>query len=239
MKTSKSISKTSWNADRAVGRKTGFTKPQTEQIEHYPLQQQNWHDLAMMSFALDGMLRSSDVLKASVGDVTYPSGFVRSEVRLRQQKTDRNVYPELGVATQTYLRIWIEISGKEQDHLLFTRSKPNDAPAISRGHYANIIKTWAEWLGLPPEEYSTHSMRRSKPAWMYDQGEPIELLAELLGHKSTEVTLTYLGINQKKAAAAARRHPMMKGPTPDQLPDLCKNSSDLLGSLGGKTVKLI
>ena len=226
MKTPKANSKTSWNSNRAVGPKTEFTRPQTRTTELYLLRDRNWHDLALMSFGLDSMLRASDLLSITVADVAYPSQQIRSEVRTRQQKTDRNVYPVLTEATKTYLAHWIQVSGKQPEHFLFTRGKAVDAAPISRGHYASLVKSWADWLGLPVEEYSTHSLRRSKPVWMYEHGETIGVISKLLGHKSTEVTLRYLGIDQKKAAAAALRHPMMKGPSSAQLQEICKNGLD-------------
>jgi len=66
-------------------------------------------------------------------------------------------------------------------------------------------------LGHNPQDYSSHSVRRSKPAHMYWAGEDIALVSRLLGHKSIASTIEYLGITQVKAEAAALRHPMMRG----------------------------
>ncbi|MGB0905605.1 MAG: tyrosine-type recombinase/integrase, partial [Mangrovicoccus sp.] len=111
-----------------------------------------------------------------------------------------------------YLQKWLKISGKTSGDLVFTRTKPAGDRAISRPHYAEIIKTWAIWLGHEPALYSSHSIRRSKPAHMYWAGEDIALISRLLGHKSIASTIEYLGITQSKAEAAALRHEMMRGP---------------------------
>ena len=199
-----------WAKSRVLG-------SQLQMIESIHLRNRSWHDLALLGTALDTMLRASDLLKLKVSDVMYPSGKFRSEIRCRQQKTKRNVYPVLNEATKNYLTIWIRLSGKKQHHYLFTRTKGRDSEPISRGQYARLTKRWADWLELPPEEFSTHSLRRSRAVIMFEKGEPIELISKLLGHKSAEVTTQYLGIDQKKAAAASLRHPVLKGPTKEIL----------------------
>ena len=216
--TSKTLSaKTSWNSGKAVGPKTEFLPSHIHRLEAIQLRNRQWHDLALISTALDSMLRSSDLLKLKLEDVMYASGNFRSELRCRQDKSGSNVYPVLGEATKAYLTIWIRVSGKKMHHYLFTRTKGADAPPLTRGHYARLTKTWADWLELPKEEYSTHSLRRSRAALMFQRGEPIEMISLLLGHKSVAVTIRYLGLNQKKAAMTSLRHPMMKGPPKELL----------------------
>ena len=207
----------SWNSGRTVGPKTEFTETQIAKLEQILERDQNWHDLALLTVGVDTMLRASDLLQLRVMDVAYSSGKIRSELRTRQQKTDYEVYPVLNVDACAWLRVWIAKSGKSQDHFLFTRRKEANAEPITRGHYADLVKRWADWLGLPSEEYSTHSLRRSKPVIMFEAGKPIELISQLLGHQSVTTTTRYLGINQKKARAAALEHRIFKGPSKDYL----------------------
>ena len=207
----------SWNSGRTIGAKTEFTETQIAKLEGMLERERNWHDLALLTVGVDSMLRASDLLQLRVMDVAYASGHIRSELRTRQQKTDYEVYPVLNVDARAWLRIWIDKSGKSQDHFLFTRRKEANAYPITRGHYADLVKRWADWLGLPSEDYSTHSLRRSKPVIMFEAGKPIELISQLLGHQSVATTIRYLGINQKKAKAVALEHRIFKGPSRDYL----------------------
>jgi len=184
---------------------------QTNTIEQYLLQEENWHDLALLSLSLDSLLRGGDLLALTVSRVTYSSGRIRPTIPTKQKKTKKPVLPAITEQTKQYLAYWIMISGKSENDFLFTRTKPKHAAAITRAYYAKIIKNWSEWLGLEPSEYSTHSMRRSKAIQMHEAGEDIAMISRLLGHKSIAVTIEYLGINQKKAEAASLRHPMVKG----------------------------
>ena len=121
------------------------------------------------------------------------------------------VNPVLTVQTRRYLSRWLGVSGKQPEDFVFTRHKTSNAHPISRSHYAVIVKAWAKQLGHEPGDYSSHSVRRSKPAHLYAAGEDIALISKLLGHKSLASTIEYLGITQAKAEAVALRHPMMRG----------------------------
>ena len=203
--------KVAWNRGVIVGQKRAFSLEDLAEIEAQLTAQNNLHDLALLSFGLDTMLRSSDLLTTKVWQIKYTNGPIRTLIARRQRKTRHIVNPVLTPPTRRYLMAWLNQSGKDQQDYVFTRSKPKDAPPITRAHYADIVKTWASWLGYDPQEFSSHSIRRSKPAHMYWAGEDLALISRLLGHQSIANTIEYLGITQHKAEAAALRHPMMLG----------------------------
>ena len=203
--------KSAWNRGQIVGQKRAFTADDLAQIEAKLLQDQNWHDLALLSFGLDTMFRASDLLRTQVWQVCYAQGVVRTMIARRQQKTRHIVNPVLTPATRAYLKRWLTISRKLPKDYVFTRNKPNGSAPITRVHYADLIKTWAGWLGHEPAEFSSHSIRRSKPAHMYWAGEDIALISRLLGHQSIANTVEYLGITQHKAEVAALRHNLLRG----------------------------
>ena len=205
-----------WNSGVAVGQKWAFTVAETLKLSRNLAEQGNWHDLALLSLGNDSLLRAEDLLSLTVADVYYSTGKMRDTLGKRQGKTGRNVFPPLLNATKTHVAHWIKSSGKRQHHALFTRSKPIDTPPITRRTYSLVVKGWAEWLGQPPEMYSTHSVRRTKPEYIFWEAERqgrgeqvLVLLSEMLGHKSVEVTTRYLGINQKRATELWQRYPMI------------------------------
>lgn len=211
MKKMTSGKNSAWNRGLLVGQKRAFSQDEIAQIEAHLLKTERWHDLALLSFGLDTMFRASDLLSTQVWQVWYPTGSIRSRIARRQKKTRQVVSPVITEPTRLYLNRWLQISQKNPQDYVFTRQKPADAKPISRPHYADIVKTWATWLGHDPSEFSSHSIRRSKPSHMYWQGEDIALISRLLGHKSIASTIEYLGITQAKAETAALRHPMMQG----------------------------
>ena len=81
---------------------------------------------------------------------------------------------------------------------------------ISTSYLRRLVKRWAERLELDPENYSSHSLRRSKPAAMYAAGVRPETLRLLLGHASIVSTQEYLGIEKHQALSAAREFDVFK-----------------------------
>jgi len=203
-----------WNRERAVGPKTAFSIEQLTALSRNLMATHQCHDLCLLAVGTDSMLRAGDLLALKVSDVCYHDGTVKTVLRHRQQKTKRGVYPVLTGPTRQITGNWIKASDKKPKDFLFTNSKAASAKPISRAWYARIVKSWAEWLGLPPEDYSTHSIRRTKPTHMYWAGESLAVICKLLGHKSEASTMEYLGITQQKAEEASLRHVM--------LPDLSK-----------------
>lgn len=211
MKTKPDQPPKAWNRGLVVGQKRAFSLSEIARIESHLQKLKNWHDLALLAFGLDTMFRASDLLATQVWQVQTRQGSIRSLIARRQQKTGQTVFPVLTPPTQHYLRQWLAVAGKQPGDHLFTRHKPANAPPISRSHYADLVKGWAEYLGHEPSQFSSHSIRRSKPSHMYWAGEDIALISRLLGHQSIASTILYLGITQHQAEAAALRHPMLRG----------------------------
>ena len=201
MKATKSLP---WNHEGPVGEKTPFTLAETLCLIRIFQKQHNYHDLALFALGVDSMLRGGDLLQLRVRHVTDQSGNIINNSVWRQSKTNENVNLAITPTTIKALRDWISYSGKKPDDFLFTRTKePIGSSPIGPGHYRVIVKTWARLIGLPDDEYSTHSIRRTKPSFLYSYGlSDIATIANMLGHTDTTATLRYLGIGKEQA----RRH---------------------------------
>ena len=60
--------------------------------------------------------------------------------------------------------------------------------------YARILEGRVEELGLDPEDYGTHSMRRTKATLIYRRTRNLRAVQLLLGHTKLESTVRYLDI---------------------------------------------
>lgn len=199
-------SKTSgvWNKDRHVGPRQPFSLSDTQKIDRRLHELAEIYDRCLFCVGIDTMLRGSDLIKLKVFDLIDQKGVPRQEILRRQKKTDQNVAPVLTPTTQAAILDWVLQSGKRSSDYLFTRKKPVHGRPISEGHLRGLVKEWAKSIGLDPERYSGHSLRRTKATYLYKYGfADISLISRLLGHKSVQVTLTYLGITQAEAQAAA------------------------------------
>jgi integrase len=172
-------------------------------------------DQALFHVGIDSMLRRSDLRHLTVEDVTDSKGIVREECGITQQKTKKTVTFNLSETTCAALQTWIECSGKSSggEYLFSSRTKNYAGKAlkeqpISQMQYQRLVKGWIELLGLATDDYSTHSLRKTKASAIYDATKNVEAVRQLLGHASVAATSAYLGIEQAKALDIAKNHKM-------------------------------
>lgn len=188
-----------------VGQKKPFTPDQVRLIRSMIEAEDNKRDLALFNCGIDTLLRAVDLLALTVGDVMGFDGRIRDEMTLQQRKTQTSLMVALSPQSQDALRTWIEVAGKSFYDSLFTRLKGNKKAPISTNHYRRLVKRWAEYAHLDSAGYSSHSMRRTKASLVYERTLNIEVVRQLLGHKSVASTSLYLGIGQREALDIAKK----------------------------------
>ncbi len=201
-----------WNKGRTVGVRRALSQAEIADIRAH-LSQSNIHDHCLFMVAIDTMLRASDLLKLKVYDIRFSNGVIRQSFPTRQRKTQSPVYPVLTPRTQKAITVWLQTSGKGDTDYLFTREKDIHGQPITVGFYRSLIKAWAEDVGIPSQDISAHSLRRSKATYLYEQGVTVELIGRLLGHKSPASTIRYLGIDESQAREAALSHDIFSPPS--------------------------
>ncbi len=60
-------------------------------------------------------------------------------------------------------------------------------------------------IGLPPEDYGTHSLRRTKASIIYKATGNLRAVQILLGHAKIDSTVRYLGVDVEDALELAER----------------------------------
>ena len=60
-------------------------------------------------------------------------------------------------------------------------------------------------IGLRPEEYGTHSLRRTKASIIYKATGNLRAIQILLGHSKIENTVRYLGVDIEDALTLAEK----------------------------------
>ncbi len=195
-----------WNKGKSVGQMAPFTPDQVQVIRSLLQTEGKVRDLALFNVGLDTMLRASDLLALTVADVTDHQGAIVTEIQIRQQKTNQGHLVALSPATQESVADWLLASGKRGTDYVWTSigNRPTTSH-LTRAQYANLVKHWAELARLNPKRHSTHSIRRTKSAVIYDQTQNLAACQQLLGHKSIGSTAVYLGVDQRKALDLARR----------------------------------
>jgi len=121
-----------------------------------------------------------------------------------QQKIGRPVQFEITSDVRASLLAWLERRGGTVDEYAFP-SRVDHANHMSTRQYARLVDEWVPAIGLRPEEYGTHSLRRTKASMIYKATGNIRAIQILLGHSKIENTVRYLGVDVEDALLLAER----------------------------------
>lgn len=163
--------------------------------------QQRLRDRALFDLAIDSKLRGCDVVKIKIGDIVS-GGQIKSRAIVVQQKTRRPVQFEMLEVTRGSLLAWLECRGGRLDDFVFP-SRIDHTDHLSTRQYARLVDEWVTGIGLRKEDYSTHSLRRTKASLIYKQTGNLRAVQILLGHTKIESTVRYLGVDVEDALALA------------------------------------
>ncbi|MGX5851579.1 tyrosine-type recombinase/integrase, partial [Mesorhizobium sp. PL10] len=119
-----------------------------------------------------------------------------------QQKTGRPVQFELMSDARSSLFAWLERRGGTVDDYAFP-SRIDPTAHMSTRQYARLVDEWVEAIGLRPQEYGTHSLRRTKASIIYKATGNLRAVQILLGHTKIENTVRYLGVDVEDALELA------------------------------------
>jgi integrase len=148
--------------------------------------------LALLNLTIDSKLRASDLLGLRVCHVSSQER-IFNRVKHVQKKTDIEVKFEITTRTQQTLMKWILIASLNSSDFLFP-SQRRKYQSISYSYYRHLVREWTLNLGLDPNLYGTHSMRRSKVTLVYAKTKNIRAVQLLLGHTKVDNTIRYLDV---------------------------------------------
>jgi integrase len=160
-------------------------------------------ELALFDLGIDSKLRACDLVNLRVRDICHGDR-VAGRATVLQQKTQRPV--QFGISPDTRLAVeaWIRTAGLTADNYLFP-SRVRRSPHLGTRQYARILDGWVLSVGLDPEGYGTHSMRRTKASLIYRRTKNFRAVQQLLGHSKLESTVRYLGIEVDDALELAEQ----------------------------------
>jgi len=199
----KYTNQSSWNQGKLIGQKQPLKLKEIYAIRIRLELNGRVRDLALFNLAIDSKLRSCDLISLKVKDVTN-SSVVSSRAMVIQKKTKTPVQFEITKQTRRSVELWIRKANLKFDDYLF-KSRLSHSPHISKRQYSRIVKSWVSQIGLDPAPYGTHSLRRTKATLIYRRTKNLRAVQLLLGHKSLESTVKYLGIEVDDALELAEQ----------------------------------
>lgn len=183
--------KTAWNIGKNIGQKKPLTVEQVRTIKSILTEKKDQRGLAMFCFAIDSMLRASDLTRLHVEDVTRENpDKVDQVVFITQKKTKGRHHFFLTEPTREVVKAWIDAAMLNPEDRLFCMGVEN---------YRYQVKKWVKLAGLRPSLYSTHSLRRTKASIIYRKTNNVEAVMQLLGHRNLNSVHHYLGTTKDEA----------------------------------------
>lgn len=145
-------------------------------------------------------LRSSDVSALRLDDLRWDS----SQMLIEQFKTGNDVMlpilPSVGNAVIEYLK---EGRPQSESRNVFLRISPPYHPLTSR-QIQRIVSEYIQKSGVnknsPERRHGTHALRHSLAGRMLENEVPLPVISSVLGHKNSESTAFYLGIDRQALA---------------------------------------
>lgn len=190
-----------WNAGKQVGAKQALKVKQIWLIRFFLDREERMRDRALFDLAIDSKLRGCDLVKMKIGSLVSGSA-IRARSMVIQQKTGRPVQFEITADTRASLLAWLERRSGSIDDYAFP-SRVDHEGHLSTRQYARLVDEWVTAIGLRPEEYGTHSLRRTKAALIYKATGNLRAIQILLGHTKIENTVRYLGVDIDDALTLA------------------------------------
>lgn len=186
-----------WNDGRMVGAKKQLKPRDVGAIRFFLEHDGRLRDRALFDLAIDSKLRGCDVVRIKIGDLVS-GGQVRHRAMVVQQKTVRPVQFEILDPARASLLTWLNRRSGSVDDFAFP-SRIDPADHISTRQYARLVDEWVTAVGLPRQDYGTHSLRRTKASLVYKRTGNLRAVQILLGHTKIETTVRYLGVDIEDA----------------------------------------
>ncbi len=186
-----------WNKGKLIGQRPPLKQQEVWSIRIRLQLAKEIRDLALFNLAIDSKLRSCDLLKLKLRDISN-CGSILKRTMVMQQKTNQPVQFEITEQTRDSLKKLVAKDSLRSEQYFF-RSRIHSSEHLSTRQYSRILKSWVKMIGLDPALYGTHSMRRTKATLIYKRTKNLRAVQLLLGHTKLESTVRYLGVEVEDA----------------------------------------
>jgi len=191
-----------WNKGKLIGAKPPLRPKHVWSIRTRLQVEDRKRDLALFNLAIDSKLRGCDLVSMMVEDIA-PRGYAVDRATVRQKKTGHPVKFELTEQTRQAIDEYLQTTGRKHGEPLFRGRRTGRS--LTTRQYARLLSEWIASIGLDPNLYGTHSLRRTKATLIYKRTGNLRAVQLLLGHTKIESTVRYLGIEVDDALAIAEQ----------------------------------
>jgi integrase/recombinase XerD len=139
---------------------------------------------ALILLLLRTGLRIGELLDVKISDIILPE---RKILIYLGEKNYQGRVVYFGEDAESALKDWLQIRNKQKEYLFYSPTNEKITYAAVR----KVMTILLERAGLSNKGYSLHSLRHTFATNMLNAGLRLEVLQQLLGHQSVEVTMRY------------------------------------------------
>ena len=136
-------------------------------------------------------LRSGELRGLQLDDIDWE----RETLRVRRPKPGRtHVYPLSQGVGQAVLRYLCDVRPSHPDGTLFLTRRLPFRP-LTRGALGSIVRRRLRTLGIVTGRRGPHALRHAAAQHLLDQGMPMKVIGDFLGHRSPSSTAVYAKVD--------------------------------------------
>jgi len=160
---------------------------------------QQVHDMALLS--LHTGMRFGEIAGLKVHDVDLTNGLVN--ISDPKNRRPRRAYMTAAVKDMFQARI---PTGAKSNDLIFPDEKGKKMEFVSKT-FPRVVDALGLNKGVkdPRQKITFHSLRHTFASWLALQGEQIQTISELLGHRTLQMTMRYSHLTPDHRKAAVSR----------------------------------
>lgn len=149
----------------------------------------NKREKLIFSLAISTGLRASEIANAKLDNIKKLNGEYVLYVKCKK-RDDESEYVKL--SNQVLKDILEYTDGRINGYLFLSESHNSYGKCLSTTSIRNIVKTIFRRFGYDEDGFSCHSIRRSSATIMYDNGQSIYDIQQVLHHRSIQTTQRYI-----------------------------------------------
>lgn len=149
----------------------------------------NNRERLIFSLAISTGLRASEIANAKLDNIKKLNGEYVLYVKCKK-RDDESEYVKL--SNQVLKDILEYTDGRISGYLFLSESHNSYGKCLSTTSIRNIVKSIFRRFGYDEDGFSCHSIRRSSATIMYDNGQSIYDIQQVLHHRSIQTTQRYI-----------------------------------------------
>lgn len=172
-------------------KKQHLTELKCTELLHY-YKEMSLRDFAIVNLILRTGLRTIEVVRADVGDITF-KGDRRVLLIWGKGHTEKDSYVVLSDKAYLPIKEYLETrkGAKGGDPLFTSNSRQNNGERLTTRTISKICKEGLKGVGLDGREFSAHSLRHTTAVHILKRGGRTEDVQEVLRHTSLDTSQIY------------------------------------------------